>query len=201
MNNEEEIEFYETQFADIPREFYAEATGQPFEHCSVCNKYLLAPNTWYMVEKAVKRYPKYQHEDTIFEYAICVECHMQMHEKLSTESKQRLAQFMAERVNLEQRTHQLYRAGSFELQDWIGRCAVTLKPQAELTEYQIMAPFNGNRLAYTTFPMMLSAAALDEMVELLSNHSLDVLNGFKDDITGMPPDLHELFKESRFVVM
>ena len=47
----------------------------------------------------------------------------------------------------------------------------------------------------------LSMQALDEMVELLSEKSLDILNGFKDDITGMPPDLHELFKESRFVVM
>ena len=64
-----------------------------------------------------------------------------------------------------------------------------------------MAPFDGNKMAYTVFPMMLSVQALDEMVELLSTKSLEVLNGFKDDITGMPPDLHELFKESRFVVM
>jgi hypothetical protein len=191
----------ETHYTDIPREFYSEATGEPFEHCSVCGRHLLKGNTMYMVEKAVKRYPKFKHEDVIFEYAICMPCNMQMHEKLSTESKQRIQEFMAQRANLQQRSMQLYKNKDFGLDAWLGKCAVTGQPQAELTEYQIMAPFSGNKLVYDMFPMMLSATALDEMVNLLSNHSLDVLNGFKDDITGMPPDLHELFKESRFVVM
>lgn len=201
MDNEREEVFFGNRNTDIPKEFYSEATGRPFEHCNVCGKDLLQPNAWYMVEKAVKRYPKYKHEDVIFEYAICLDCQMEMHEKLSTESKQRIDAFMRERVNPFERSAKLHEAERFNLQDWIGQCAVTKQPTAHLTEYQIMAPFKGRKMVYDMFPMMLSMQALDEMVELLSNHSLDVLNGFKDDITGMPPDLHELFKESRFVVM
>lgn len=201
MNNEEEEELLETQFADIPKAFYSEATGQPFERCNVCEKDLRQPGTWYMVEKAVKRYPKYRHQDVIFEYAICERCQREMYEKLSTESRQRMAEFMEQRVQPSFRTLGLYAGKHFDLDSWLGHCAVTQQPMDELTEYQIMAPFNGSQMAFTAFPMMLSMNALDEMVALLSNQSLDVLNGFKDDITGMPPDLHELFKESRFVVM
>jgi hypothetical protein len=50
-------------------------------------------------------------------------------------------------------------------------------------------------------PLILGMKALDEMVQLLSNKSLDELNDFKDRITGMPPDLRELFKESKFVMI
>ncbi len=200
-NEEEERQFLLAKEVDIPHEFFSEATGQPFEHCNVCGKYLLAPNTYYGIEKAVKRYPKFNHRDVIFEYAICVECQMDMQEKLSTESKQRIRQFMQQRIGLQGRMRAFYKKEDFALDSWTGTCAVTHTPVAELTEYQTMALFNGNQMVYDVYPMTLGMEALDEMVGLLSNHSLDVLNGFKDDITGMPPDLHELFKESKFVVM
>lgn len=201
MENEEEEDSFPTRYTDIPKEFYSEATGKPFEECSVCGKHLLHDDEWYLVEKAVKRYPEYGHKDVVFEYAICVACSEQMREKLSTESKQRIEAFFAERLNPTLRMIGKYAEGNFNLNDWISTCAITGKPIDTLSEYQIMAPFNGRHMAFTTYPMMLSAEAMDEILPLLSNHSLDVLNGFKDDITGMPPDLRELFKETSFMVV
>ena len=198
---EEPEEHFETHFAEIPKAFYSEATGKPFEQCSVCGKNLLKPGNWYMVEKAVKRYPKFNHQDVIFEYAICMECGVQMQEKLSKESKQRIQAYFNERVDFQKRAEALYAANDFGLDSWAGRCIATGKPLVELTEHQMVATFNGNRMAYTQQPMMISAQAADEIVQLLSNHSLDIMNGFKDDITGMPPDLRELFKETNFMVV
>ncbi len=207
MNNDFE-DFEEEQEAEefpklvaIPKEFYSEATGKPFECCSVCEKGLLQPETWYMVEKAVKRYVKYNVQDIIFEYAICMECHAEMEARLSTESKQNMQEYMRTHADLEARADAFYDREDFDVNSWIGQCAVTGVPRAELTEYQMVASFNGDKMAYTLMPLILGMKALDEMVQLLSNKSLDELNDFKDRITGMPPDLRELFKESKFVMI
>lgn len=188
-------------YIDIPKAFYAEATGKPFDKCSVCSKNLLQPDTWYLVEKAVKRYPKYNVQDVVFEYAICAECHSEMEKRLSTESKQKMQAYMKERVDLEKRADEYYLAKDFEIDNWISKCAVSKNMRTDLQEYQIVASFNGDKLAFTVMPLMLGMKALDDMTNLLSNKSLDELNDFKDKITDMPPDLKELFKESKFVMM
>lgn len=188
-------------YIEIPKEFYSEATGKPFEKCSVCEKNLLQPETWYLVEKAVKRYPKYNVQDVVFEYAICAECHSEMEQRISTESKQKMQAYMKERVDLEKRADDYYSRKDFDVENWINKCAVSKNIRADLKEYQIVASFNGDKLAFTVMPLMLGMKALDDMTQLLSNKSLDELNDFKDRITDMPPDLKELFKESKFVMM
>ncbi len=196
---EEILEF--PHYIDIPKEFYSEATGKPFEKCSICEGSLLQPDTWYVVEKAVKRYPKFDVQDVIFEYAICTPCHSEMEQRLSTESKQKMQAYMKERVDLEKRADGFYKNQDFDIKSWIDKCAVSKNTKADLKEYQIVASFNGDKLAFTIMPIMLGMKALDDMSQLLSNKSLDELNDFKDKITGMPPDLKELFKESKFVMM
>lgn len=200
FDEEEEIQEF-PKLIDVPKEFYSEATGKPFEKCSVCDKGLLQPETWYLVEKAVKRYIKYNVQDIMFEYAICMDCHAEMEARLSTESKQKMQQYMRERVDLEKRADGFYDSEDFDIQNWTNKCAVTKQPRAELAEYQIVASFNGDKMAFTVMPMLIGMKALDEMIQLLSNKSLDELNDFKDRITGMPPELKELFKETNFVMM
>jgi hypothetical protein len=185
----------------LPKEFYSYATGQPFDRCVTCNTYLLAPGTQYMIEKAIIRYPEAGVTDVAFEYAMCLPCAEKMRKSLSKESLARIENYFREHANLAGRQELLTRTGEPEPKDWINTCLLTNKPIEEETEYQLIAQCDGDNMVVGLAPYMISGKAADELSELLSAKTKEVLDDFIDNYFGLPPELKALIKEKNLLLL
>ncbi len=67
----------------IPPELYGSESKKPLDHCLMCNLYLLEDGTPYMIEKSIKQHPEMGLKETIFEYAMCMDCAVKMNDSLS----------------------------------------------------------------------------------------------------------------------
>ena len=178
---------------EIPPIFYNEVTGAPFSHCMVCERELLESGASYMIEKAVKRHPEFDVSDTLFEYAMCLDCSETLSSILSDESSLNIKNYMKHQgVDLFMRKEQLFHAGKFNINDWINQCVIKDTPSSDLKEYQLCAHFQGNKLWVTYMPIMIGEQALKELSALLSNDTLDGMNGFMDEFLGVPPEFKGL---------
>lgn len=186
---------------EIPKEFHSDSTGEPFDRCVSCGKYLREPDVHYFIEKAVRNYRTYETTDTIFEYAICFDCYMDVHKSLSEESKQRIDGYFMKHVNLLSRIRMLSETSSPDVNQWLSRCLIKGVEKKSTSEYQIMGECLGDRMLLTFAPYLVSAEAMDDISELLSNKTLDALNGFYDDFIGMPPELRPLLKDQPHLIL
>lgn len=189
------------EYIRIPKPFYSFATGKPFTTCITCEKNLLVSGTQYLIEKAIIKYPQSTATDVVFEYAMCLECTENMRQTLSRTSVARIDQFFAERTDLVSRRQQLLQKKELNLDDWLKTCIVTNKPVEEITEYQIYAHCDGRDMFYGYAPYMLSGDAMDEIQDLLSPETKEVLDDFIDDHFGLPPELKDLIKDRNLLLI
>lgn len=187
-----EEELPEIQRCDIPKTFYSDADEKPFTHCTVCGCDLQTGEVPYMIEKAYKRHRKFNITDTIFEYAMCMPCYMQMANKLSQESKENMRKYVEEHLNPLERMQNFYHQQDFDPDSWLQHCMFTGADKNELDEYQVMGQFLGDQMLFTELPAMISYVAADEMMQLMSNKTLDELDDFTDTFLGLPPEWKEL---------
>lgn len=173
----------------IPGEFYSDATGAPFERCLRCEKPLLVPGTEYFIEKAIRRYEKFDADDTIFEYAMCVDCHIALQDTFSEESRKRLDAYFQQHAHMLEHHEKALRAGGTQIDAFISNCLIKKTSREASTEYQIYAHCDGDRMLLTVFPFMLSGEAIDEMVDLLSDKTIGEIGGLMDEFFDLPPDL------------
>ena len=68
----------------IPPELHSMETDKPFTHCVDCEREMVENYQEYMVQKAFHR------GETIFEFALCSDCHDQVRKGFSKETVQRL---------------------------------------------------------------------------------------------------------------
>ena len=186
---------YTEHFEPVPEIFRSTETGEPFERCAMCDRYLLDHDTSYVVEKAFRSYRGYKARETVFEYALCYDCREELTSEFSRESMERIQNYFAERVDMVARRQKLIEDApeGLELDPWVSRCIVTGEPVSEMEEYQVFCECEGPLMLYGYSPYVLGGAAIDEIMELLSAKTLDELNGFADDVLGLPPELEELF--------
>ncbi|MEL7001705.1 MAG: hypothetical protein AAFN93_03115 [Bacteroidota bacterium] len=198
MNEEEDKE--EKAAFEIPEEFHSMSTGGKFERCIDCDRYLLDENEEYFIEKAIKKYPGFKAQDVIFEYAICIHCAERMRSEMSTESLNSLETYMMENTDIARRM-EIVQANPNNPLAWMQECLIKGVSQEELTEYQIYAHCQGDKLNLMQMPYMVSSIALDEISQLLSDKTLDQLNGFMDEHFGPPPELKEPLPSRRRVIL
>ncbi len=184
----------------IPKSFHNFDTGQLFERCIDCDTFLLDGQTEYFVEKAIKSYKNFTATDVIFEYAICMRCAEGMRKKMSKESMQSIQQYFSENVNFIDRM-QIMQAHPDNPEAWMQQCLVKGTQANQLEEYQIYAHCKGKQLVTAQMPYLISSHALDEIAHLLSNETLDELDGFMDQHFGPPPELMEPLPGRRRVVL
>lgn len=177
----------------IPETFYSIESGEPISSCLVCDKSLLDGSTEYLIEKGFRGYDAYDVEETVFGYALCMGCHERIRHSFSDGSMRRCQAYLAEHVDVRDRTKSLLDADSPEPEDWTDRCVVHETPREELQEYQLMAHCRGDEMILTHLPILLGGTAVDELTERLSNETIDNLGGFRDEYFGAPPELeHDL---------
>lgn len=185
---------------EIPSEFYSLETGTYFDRCIECEKYLLEDETEYFIEKAVKKYAGFSAHDVIFEYAICAGCAQKMRNDMSKESMQSIQNYFIENIDVRERMNLVLEESENPV-NWLKQCLIKKTPAEEVNEYQIYAHCNGTQLNLTQMPYMISAAALDEIMHLLSKETLDELGGFMDKHFGPPPELAEPLPTRRVILV
>jgi hypothetical protein len=202
----------------IPTAFHSDETEQLFQECLVCERSLHDGSTEYLVEKAYRRFDEFDVTETVFEYAICLSCHLEIVESFSELSRTRCEAYFDDHVDLSERAARLLSAqdepreetspeepsgppnrarllhatpdpDDIDLNDWLDGCIVHGTPMEDLSEFQILGHCTGDQLLLSHLPVAIGGRAMDELAERLSNETLDELGGFRDEYFGLPPEL------------
>ncbi len=189
------------EYVPVPKVFHSFATGMPFAHCIACEKHLLENGTQYVVEKAIKKYPGFQAHDVIYEYAMCIDCTAAMRQTLSGDSLAVIEHYFETRVDLVERRSRLLQKAGMNVHEWISHCLLTGTPESELNEFQLYAHCDGGDLLFSYLPYMISAQSLNELSDLISPETKDVLDDFIDEHFGLPPELKEILKSRKTVLL
>jgi hypothetical protein len=188
----------DSQLEPIPEDFFSFDTQQPFESCLVCKADLLSGEIDYFIEKAVRNYPEHEVTDIVYEYAICALCAQDMNEKMSSESMHNLQGYFAQQEGFIKMVNDYNQ--NWQSQEKIElpeSCVITGTHKSELNEYMIYGHFRGDKMVRSTMPFLLSGKVMDDVADLLSNETVDELDGFMGEYFGGPPELEELWKPRR----
>jgi hypothetical protein len=188
------------QHIRIPRIFFSSDTGKPFSDCLMCGKFLLQNGTPYMIEKAIKQHPEVNVKETIFDYALCMDCAVRMNAAMSVESRERISAYFTEHTNLAERRENLLQKKTLRVQPWLSKCVIKNTPIAKSPEYQLVAQFDGNHMLFTYMPFALSFAAMDEMSELMSAQSRGEIDDFIGQYFSGPPEVAEILRKRLVLV-
>lgn len=180
------------EYTSISKIFYSDETGKPISHCIDCNKFLLQDGVQYIIEKAIKQYPKYKTRDTIFEYAMCFNCYEKVRNSFSDISKQRIEAYFEKHVHLLERRNKLLKKGELKIDDWISTCLLKGKRIETLSEFQIACQCDGNDILFAYSPFMISGEAMDEIANLLSNQTLGEIEGYMNEFFRYPPEFSDI---------
>jgi hypothetical protein len=192
----EKQDFDSINFQDIPSEFHCDSNNSVFEECTFCRKNLLTCSETYMIEKSFKINPNNGKKNTVFEYAICMSCNLKKMNAMSSESVSNIKLYMQE--NFSQESLELKTNSGSNLFE---KCAVTGKNVQELSEYNIIGQFFSKKMVLGHFPILLSPTIGEEIQELLSQETKDEFDDFMNTINDVPPELKELFKTKRPVIL
>jgi hypothetical protein len=185
--SDDDFDKFHSEYSDsvpIPAAFHSLELDGPFEKCLLCDCELRSSGQPYMIERVFKR------AEPIIEYAMCQSCITTSNEELSTESRQSIREWFQASFNPLTRLREMdrYRDDS-DVQSLFSECAITGTAAGNCQERQIMAMCQGDRLIVGFgSPMMLSGAAIEQIVELLSEQTRGWMQDFVSDNFGMPPE-------------
>ena len=174
---------------DIPEELFNSDTQAPFDRCTICDCSLSDPSVDYSIQKAIRKVPKLQLTEVIFEYAICQTCALEERDKMSTESLSSIENYLKESTRDRRSVYDI----SFD------SCLVTGKEISACNEYSLFAQCVGGQITDGTFPYAISDLAMDQIGELLSAETIDELDDFTKKHFSGPPEYAELLNPHRFV--
>jgi hypothetical protein len=181
---------------EIPKEFYQDAEQERFCNCTFCGNDLDDQQP-YMIEKAFKTNSNTGVKMTLYEYAICMSCSMKKMEAMSKESVQNIQMYMQEHVYDKWNSDEV----AEDYKDKLLECPATGNSIGDLQEYNYVGQFIGNKMMVGVFPMAIDASLGDSMQDLLSESTKKEFDDFMDTITGIPPELKELFKSKKPVLI
>ncbi len=165
-----------SQYKEIPKAFHSFENEGLFTHCIECERELLKGDCDYVIEKAVRNYQGFKAEDVIFDYAICIDCAIEIQKRMSKESMQKIQEYM--QVQLLKGQRELQNRDLTDVDGLYSKCMFTDEDKSNCEEYQVFAFCRGDKLNLQMPPYMVSGPILDEISELLSDETRDELNGF-----------------------
>ena len=180
---------------EIPKMFRTFISEEYFRNCITCDKYLLDDETEYVIEKVIREgYVE-------LEYSMCLDCVEKMRQKMSKESMDRINQYFEENFNFYARRYDLVASQSSNIDDYISHSLFKDKPIRDLEEYQLLGHCRGDKMLLSVFPYIVSKDAIEEVQELLSAKTREELDDFTDRNFGLPPDLKEILRNKRPVLL
>ena len=174
----------------IPEQFLNSETKRPFASCIMCNQSL--DKTQYVVEKVLKNYPSLGTREIIFEFAMCIQCATKMHMELSEESRARIEAYMAE--NFKKKKRKGVSDTGLDINNSLSHCMIKETDLSQSSEYSIYALCNGTEMVISEFPYAISGEVQDEIMQLLSAKSLEILDDFIGNHFTGPPEVKEILK-------
>lgn len=153
--------------------------------CSLCDCDLTAEDMPYLIEKA------FRDGETMFEHALCLQCHFQCMEEMSEESLNNIQTYFSDRTDPVNRPALLLEQFGTDHKRWLGKCMVKGYPIEECGEYQIYGFCSGTNLVFSGAPYMICGEVVEDILELLSNETLGTLADLSDRLFGIdaPKDL------------
>lgn len=170
----------------IPPIFHSVYEKGPFKRCTICSTDISQPGMHYLVEKI------FHGSETIVELAICLPCRESLVRELSEQSLKLIQHHFEERVNMEQRHHELMQDFIGSVDPWIQRCLLTGTRRSECQQFQIVGQCDGPHLLFTHLPFMVSIEAMMELQSRLSQKTRERLEDFTRQVTGPPADARDL---------
>jgi len=160
-------------------DFYSHETGEPFQSCIACGLPLDDPEVPYLVAKS------FRGPECIFEYAICDLCRSTMAREFSEESRQRLAEFFQQRVNIGQRSALLTLGPVAD--PWIAACAACGTPRQDAASFSLGAVFLANEMIFDPYPLCLCGKCEEDIQNLISKKTRDIWDDFVETHFEGPP--------------
>ena len=105
---------------------------------------------------------------------------MKMQGQMSEESKMNLQSYYSTTISKKSQEPILININDFDLNDWLSKCFFKGSPVKEMKEYQVVAQFDGPKMILNMPPLVIGQEALNEMSALLSEKTIDEMNGFRD---------------------
>ncbi|EDY80581.1 hypothetical protein VDG1235_195 [Verrucomicrobiia bacterium DG1235] len=167
------------EFGPIPKDFHSFEKGAPFQHCSLCNADLFKEGTNYLIEKAFRK------KETIFEYAMCLDCYSGLQQSLSKKSRELIENYFEEHIDTNTRASTLLDKHGRRSRSWLGHCMIKGTPRWKCEEHQIYGLFIDKDIVFNGLPYMLSGAAIDDILQLLSPETIGSLNDLSDKLFGI----------------
>lgn len=176
---------------EIPEQFYASQTQQPFTECSCCGNSF--GNKHYFIEKAFQKTHDLSQHEMVFEYAICERCKMDMMQSISKESFQNIQNFVKEMGGVPK----MKSAKSYEidLDYMLHHCAMTGESIENLNEYHLVGIFRDGKLVQ--LPMLYGPTFIMQYAEILSEETKEFFDDFFDHITILPPTLAKILEDEK----
>lgn len=176
----------------IPKLFFNTVKDLPFSNCSKCNTFLLDGAVEYMIEKVLIP------NDVLYEFAICSKCIILIQKDISKESLHNMQQFSESELNnrIQSINHIIN-----EDYDTIKKKLTEQTPNLSYENCNIMAFFRGRNLIEDYPAVCVSTQAIAKMQDILSKKTKDSFDDFMDFIDGVPPELEELFKTRKPVLL
>jgi hypothetical protein len=160
----------------------------------ICERPLLDGKNEYLIERAVKRNKEFEAEEILFDYAICIHCAMRMTNELSDESLANIQRYLSENISFST-LKDVPENEDDKISYLMSNCLVKGVNKLDTTEYQVVVRCKGDEIIKDSQPYMLSAEALSELSEMLSNKTRDRLDDFTDTYFGGPPEVREILKK------
>jgi hypothetical protein len=180
---------------DIPKVFKTFISEDYFRNCITCDKYLLDDDTEYVIEKVIREgYVE-------LEYSMCLDCVDKMRQKMSKESMERVNHYFEVNFNFFEKRYDLFASQNSKIDDYISRSLFKDKSIHDLDEYQLLGHCRGNKMLLSVFPYIVCKDAIEEVQELLSAKTREELDDFTDKYFGLPPDLKEILRNKRPVLL
>ncbi|MBN2009168.1 hypothetical protein JW960_07465 [candidate division KSB1 bacterium] len=135
--------------------------------------------TSYYIEKVIKQYKKLNTYDVIYEYAICASCCNKLASQYSQTSLENIQNYFLNHTDFLVRRHELLAYENIDINQWIDNCVIRGTSIHDLEEYQMACHCFGDKMVLDIFPFIIGGEALEEIVKLLSNQTLDIISDFK----------------------
>ncbi len=171
------------------------AEGQLFEACKQCGQSLQNPPQAYTLEKVFKRYPNVAQPQVLFEYAICDTCAGEIKEEFSEESAKNIQRFFAEKLQGRQE------GLPDDIDERLNTCLFLNTPLAEEQEYAVVARGFGDKMLQSHYPFAISLTAMDELSELISAKTRDLLDDFVERNFTSPPEFEVVPPDVKWVLV
>jgi len=156
----------------------------PFPRCCSCS--LPFDEVPYQVSKHFKK------DEPIIEFAICLDCNMNLVEEFSEESKAAAQRFYTTELTFDAAQERVERDGD-TIENWVACCNVCERERAKLDRYSLNARFEKSNLLYEPPPICLCEKCEERFSEGLSKKTREIRDGFmKDHVIPDPTEARKL---------